>query len=58
MKEQAEKSVEEKTRISVKVVNFLSKKDCTIDEAFEILKSAGRIIKRTSKVQKFKWSAD
>lgn len=53
-----EKSREEKLAIGVEVVNFLAEKNCTIDEAKEILDSAKWTIEHTSTVQKFEWTAN
>ncbi len=50
-----EKSINEKVAISVEILNFLSEKNCTIDEAMEILNRAGKTITQTSTVQKFNW---
>ncbi|MEE1005942.1 MAG: helix-turn-helix transcriptional regulator [Acutalibacteraceae bacterium] len=53
-----EKTTEEKVGIAVEVVNLLSAKKCTIDEAYEILNSAKWTIEHTSTVQKFEWKAN
>ena len=50
-----QKSKEEMCAISVDVVNFLAEKNCTIDEAKNILETAKWTIEHSSKVQKFKW---
>lgn len=53
-----EKTTEEKVGIAVEVVNLLSAKKCTIDEAYEILNRAKWTIEHTSTVQKFEWKAN
>lgn len=53
-----EKTTEEKVAIAVEIVNLLSAKKCTIDEAYEILNSAKWTIEHTSTVQKFEWKAN
>lgn len=58
MENENEKTAEEKVAIAVEVVNLLSTKKCTIDEAYEILNNAKWTIEHTSKVQKFKWKAN
>lgn len=54
----ANMSTEERTEIAVKIVNLLSEKKCTVKDAFEILDNAERVIKSTTTVQSFEWSAD
>lgn len=51
-------TAEKQVDIAVEIVNLLAKKKCTIDEACEILNMAERIIKSTSKVQKFDWTSN
>lgn len=53
-----EKTAEEKISITVDVVNILAEKNCTVDEAREILNSAKWTIEHTTKVQKFNWKAN
>lgn len=52
------KTSEERVAIAVEVVNLLSTKKCTIDEAYEILNNAKWTIEHTSMVQKFEWTAN
>ena len=58
MEDKFEKTTEEKVGIAVEVVNLLSAKKCTVDEAYEILNSAKWTIEHTSTVQKFEWKAN
>ena len=53
-----EKTNEEKASIAVEIVNLLVDKNCTIDEAKDILNGARWTIEHTSKVQKFEWKAN
>ena len=55
---QIAKTSEERVAIAVEVVNLLSTKKCTIDEAYEILNNAKWTIEHTSTVQKFEWKAN
>ena len=58
MEDNFEKTAEEKVKIAVEVVNLLSAKKCTIDEAYEILNSVKWTIEHTSTVQRFEWTAN
>ena len=58
LEDNVEKTTEEKVGIAVEVVNLLSAKKCTVDEAYEILNSVKWTIEHTSTVQKFEWKAN
>lgn len=58
IEKRSEKTAKEKAVISVEIVNLLSAKKCTINEADEILKNARWTIEHTSMVQSFKWEAN
>lgn len=58
MGNQIAKTTEEKVAIAVEIVNLLSAKKCTIDEAYEILNSVKWTIEHTSTVQRFEWTAN
>ena len=51
-----EKSREEKAKIVLEVVNLLAEKNCTIDDASEIVNCVRWTIEHTSTVQKIKQS--